>query len=144
MAPKSNCSPLLLAALLVSIFAAAAATGDYCYAGMGLPNLPLQGCREYVAYQTCGAGILGEPSVPVETLKQQCCLEFSQIRQHCRCEALRYLMGGTSHPHASILVALPGCPTEPQRDFARMLPTPAQCNLMTDYNAKYCLAMDEV
>ncbi|KAM0919800.1 hypothetical protein ACQ4PT_007951 [Festuca glaucescens] len=144
MAPKINRSLLLLAALLVSVFAAAAATGDYCYAGMGLPNRPLEGCREYVAHQTCGAGILGAPSVPIETLKRQCCLEFSQVRQHCRCEALRYLMGGASHPDASSLLALPGCPTEPQRDFARMLPTPAQCNLVTDYNTPFCLAMDEV
>jgi hypothetical protein len=144
MAPKSNCSPLLLAALLVSVFAAAAATGDYCYAGFGLPDRPLEGCREYVAHQTCGAGILGAPPVPVETLRQQCCQEFSQIRQHCRCEAVRYFMGGTlSHPHGSSLLARPGCPTEPQRDFARMLPTPAQCNLVTEYNTPFCFEMDE-
>uniref|UniRef100_A0ACD5WJ48 Uncharacterized protein n=1 Tax=Avena sativa TaxID=4498 RepID=A0ACD5WJ48_AVESA len=141
MASNSKCHLLLLAALLVSVFAAAAATGDYCYPSMGLPSRPLDGCREYVAQQTCGARILGAPSAPIEKLMYQCCLEFSQIRQHCRCEALRYFMG--SHPERSGLMNLPGCPIEAQRDFARILPTPRQCNLVTDYSTRYCLEMDK-
>nr|AOA33775.1 avena alpha amylase trypsin inhibitor [Avena strigosa] len=139
----SNCRLLLLAALLVSVFAAAAATsgGEYCYPSMGLPSRPLYGCREYVAQQTCGPRILGAPSAPIETLMERCCLEFSQIQQHCRCQAVRYLMG--SRPERSSLMNLPGCPIEAQRDFARILPTPRQCNLVTDYNTRYCLDMDK-
>ena len=127
-------SLLLLAALLVSIFAAATATGDYCYPSMGIPADPLPSCREYVAHQTCGVGILGAPSLSISTMMERCCLELSQIRQHCRCEALGYAM--------EMLINLPRCPREPQRDFAKILVTPAQCNLETKYNTRYCLAFN--
>uniref|UniRef100_A0ACD5WRY4 Uncharacterized protein n=1 Tax=Avena sativa TaxID=4498 RepID=A0ACD5WRY4_AVESA len=134
---------LLLAALLVSVHAAVATRADYCYPFMGLPGRPLEGCREYVAQQTCGTGIIGAPPFPMSALKAQCCQELAKIQQHCRCEALRYFMGPKSHPDESIIMGLPGCPREPQRDFARTLVTPAECNVPTIHNTPFCLAMDE-
>ena len=142
MASKSSCSLLLLAVLLVSIFAAATATGQYCYPGMGIPASPLLSCREYVAHQTCGAGILGAPSVPMEKMRYQCCLELSQIDRHCRCEAIGYFSRRASTHDVGSLQDLPGCPWEPQRDFARILVTPGQCNLETKYLTRYCLAWE--
>ena len=140
MASKSNCGLLLLAALVASVFAAATATSEYyCYPGMGIPAVPLPSCREYVAHQTCGAGILGAPSLPIATMKERCCLELSQIRQLCRCEALGEFAGRKTPSDVGGLKDLPGCPWEPQRDFARVLVTPAQCNLETVYNTRYCL-----
>uniref|UniRef100_A0A8I6YCK0 Bifunctional inhibitor/plant lipid transfer protein/seed storage helical domain-containing protein n=2 Tax=Hordeum vulgare subsp. vulgare TaxID=112509 RepID=A0A8I6YCK0_HORVV len=144
MASKSSITPLLLAAVLASVFAAAAATGQYCYAGMGLPSNPLEGCREYVAQQTCGVSIAGSPvsTEPGDTPKDRCCQELDEAPQHCRCEAVRYFIGRRSHPDWSVLKDLPGCPKEPQRDFAKVLVTPGQCNVLTVHNAPYCLGLD--
>ncbi|CAM0870525.1 unnamed protein product [Alopecurus aequalis] len=143
MASKLSCS-FLMAALLVSVFAAATATGDYCYPGMGIPSNPLPSCRDYVVHQTCGVRILGARYLPVSTMRERCCLELSQIREHCRCEALGYFSERPSTHRANILKDLPGCPWEPQRDFAKILVTPAECNLQTKYNAPYCLKMEEL
>ncbi|KAF7100137.1 hypothetical protein CFC21_101679 [Triticum aestivum] len=144
MASKSSITHLLLAAVLVSVFAAAAATGPYCYPGMGLPSNPLEGCREYVAQQTCGVGIVGSPvsTEPGNTPRDRCCKELYDASQHCRCEAVRYFIGRTSDPNSGVLKDLPGCPREPQRDFAKVLVTPGHCNVMTVHNTPYCLGLD--
>ncbi|KAI4964422.1 hypothetical protein ZWY2020_005834 [Hordeum vulgare] len=94
--------------------------------GMGLPSNPLEGCREYVAQQTCGVSIAGSPvsTEPGDTPKDRCCQELDEAPQHCR-EAVRYFRA-----------------EEPQRDFAKVLVTPGQCNVLTVHNAPYCLGLD--
>ncbi|CAM0870523.1 unnamed protein product [Alopecurus aequalis] len=139
MASKSDSNILLLAAILVCIFAAATATGNYCYPGMGIPSEPIPSCRDYVEQATCGVETEGPPYMA----KEQCCRQLAEIPQHCRCDALRYFMGRRSRPDLGGLIDLPGCPREPQRHFVKILVTPGQCNLATIHNAPYCLAMDE-
>ncbi|XP_037462114.1 alpha-amylase/trypsin inhibitor CM2-like [Triticum dicoccoides] len=144
MASKSSITPLLLVAVLVSVFAAAAATGPYCYPGMGIPRNPLEGCREYVTQQICGVGIVGPPvsTEPGNTPWDRCCRELSNASQHCRCEALCYFIGWRSDPNSGMLKDLPECPKEAQRDFAKVLVTPGHYNMMTVHNAPYCLGLD--
>ncbi|XBH58524.1 hypothetical protein VPH35_079941 [Triticum aestivum] len=56
MEPTYSWSLLLLAPVLVSIFAATATTKlNHCFLGMGIPSMPLQGYHDYVTQETCGA-----------------------------------------------------------------------------------------
>jgi hypothetical protein len=146
MASKSKCSLLLLATVLVSVLAAAAA--DSCFTGTGIPSSMLQKCRNYVEKQTCGVivshpGFL--PGIRIEPyfLKERCCWELANISQNCRCEALRYFMGTTPIPDAVSLKDHPGCPKDAQINFVKILVTPGQCNLATINNIRYCLNMDK-
>lgn len=140
MASKSEYN-LLLAAVLVSIFAAVAAMGNEdCTPWTGTSiTPPLQSCRDYVEQQACAIDMPGPPYLP----KQQCCEELANIPQQCRCQALRFFMGPKSRPDLSGLMELPGCPREVQMDTARILTTPGYCNLTTVHNTPYCLAMEE-
>ncbi|KAM0914205.1 hypothetical protein ACQ4PT_011650 [Festuca glaucescens] len=139
MASKSNPSLLLLAAVLVSVFAAAAAIDSSCYPGVGIPIEPIPNCRQYAEKAACGVDTQGPPPMA----KQLCCHELAAIPQQCRCDALRYFMGRKIRPDLGGLIDLPGCPREPQRDLVRILVTPEHCNLATIHNAPYCLGMDE-
>ncbi|KAM0914206.1 hypothetical protein ACQ4PT_011651 [Festuca glaucescens] len=146
MASKSKCSLLLLATVLISVLAAAAA--DSCFTGTAIPSSMLQRCRNYVEQQTCGVvvtdpgffpGVVSEPYF----FKERCCWELANISQNCRCEALRYFMGTTPIPDALSLKDLPGCPKEAQMNFVKILVTPGQCNLATIHNIRHCLTMDK-
>ncbi|KAM0919798.1 hypothetical protein ACQ4PT_007949 [Festuca glaucescens] len=146
MASKSNSSLLLLAAVLVSVFAAAAATDSSCYPGVGIPSDPIPNCRHYVEQATCGIETEGPPTMKFlrwsflpKISNHVCCQELAAIPQQCRCEALRYFMGRKTRPDLGGLIDLPGCPREPQRDFVRILVTPEHCNLTTIHDAPYCL-----
>ncbi|MGG6532912.1 UNVERIFIED_CONTAM: hypothetical protein C3P02_19850, partial [Clostridioides difficile] len=139
MASKSNCV-LLLAAVLVSIFAAVAAIGNEdCTPWMSTLITPLPSCRDYVEQQACRIETPGSPYLA----KQQCCGELANIPQQCRCQALRYFMGPKSRPDQSGLMELPGCPREVQMNFVPILVTPGYCNLTTVHNTPYCLGMEE-
>ncbi|KAM0919799.1 hypothetical protein ACQ4PT_007950 [Festuca glaucescens] len=145
MASKSKCSLLLLATVLVSVPAAAAADNS-CFTGTGIPRNMLQRCRDYVEQQTCGV-VVADPGIyhgsQPNFLKERCCWELANISQNCRCEALRYFMGATPNPDAISLKDLAGCPKEAQMNFVKILVTPGQCNLVTIHNIRYCLPMGE-
>nr|AOA33785.1 avena alpha amylase trypsin inhibitor-2 [Avena murphyi] len=140
MASNSSRNLLLFATVLLYVFAPAAATRSYCFPGMvGSPSDLIPSCRDYVEQATCGFDTEGPPFMA----RDDCCKQLAAIPQHCRCEALRYFIGRRSRPdQIGGLIDLAGCPREPQRDFARILVTPGQCNLATIHNAPYCLAMD--
>nr|AOA33793.1 avena alpha amylase trypsin inhibitor [Avena sativa] len=148
MASKCNCSLLLLAAILVSVFAASAADNP-CFPKTA-PTLSslLQRCRDYVEQQTCGVEPSGPFTISVREqymVKERCCWELANISQKCRCEALRYLMRKTpaSLPYEVSLRGMPGCPREAQMNFVRILVMPGQCNLATTHNVRYCSALDK-
>nr|AOA33802.1 avena alpha amylase trypsin inhibitor [Avena insularis] len=150
MASKCNCSLFLLAAVLLSIFAAPAASAadNPCFPKTAILSSMLQRCRDYVEQQTCGVEPSGPFIISVREpymVKERCCWEIANIPQKCRCEALRYLMRKTpaSLPYEVSLRGMPGCPREAQMNFVRILVTPGQCNLATIYNVRYCPALDK-
>ncbi|KAL5198885.1 hypothetical protein ABZP36_002397 [Zizania latifolia] len=144
MAPKNI---LLLAAVLLSVLAAAAASvGTSCQPGMAIPHNPLRSCRPYVLQRACGLGGGPPPPHPYDwTSKALCCQELAAIPEYCRCSALLYFMDGvvTSSGvfEGRLLEDLPGCPRERQRGFAATLTTPEECNLGTIHGGPYCLSL---
>ncbi|KAE8774798.1 Trypsin inhibitor CMc [Hordeum vulgare] len=140
----ASCSQHLLSAVAIfSVLAGVAtATSIYtCYEGMGLPVNPLQGCRFYVASQTCGA----VPLLPIEVMKDWCCRELAGISSNCRCEGLRVFIDRAFPPSQSqgappqLPPLATECPAEVKRDFARTLALPGQCNLPTIHGGAYCV-----
>ncbi len=164
MACKSSCSLLLLAAVLLSVLAAASASGS-CVPGVAFRTDLLPHCRDYVLQQTCGTFTPGSkipewmtsasiysPGKPY-LAKLYCCQELAEISQQCRCEALRYFIAlpvpsqpvdpRSGNVGESGLIDLPGCPREMQWDFVRLLVAPGQCNLATIHNVRYCPAVEQ-
>nr|QNT18281.1 alpha-amylase tetrameric inhibitor subunit CM3 [Triticum aestivum] len=165
MACKSSCNLLLLAAVLLSVVAAASASGS-CVPGVAFRTDLLPHCRDYVLQQTCGTFTPGSklpewmtsasifsPMKPY-LAKLYCCQELAEIPQQCRCEALRYFIAlpvpsqpvdpRSGNVSESCLIDLPGCPRQMQWDFVRLLVAPGQCNLATIHNVRYCPAVEQL
>ncbi|OEL31294.1 Alpha-amylase inhibitor 5 [Dichanthelium oligosanthes] len=120
---------LLLAAVLLSLLAACAATTDptACAPGMAIPIPPVPSCRIYAVSRTCGLGGPYGPQDPSPVFKERCCRELAAVPPRCRCAALEYMMDSDF----GRLQDFRGCTREAQRSLASRLTRAAECDLRT-------------
>ena len=126
---------LLSAAVLLSVFAAAAARTNWCEPGLVIPLNPLPSCRTYMVRRACGVG--RRPFVPLPVMKERCCAELEKIVPYCRCSALRTMMDGMEGG-AEMRAT---CSWGGLLELAPTLVSETECNLVTIHGRPFCYAL---
>ncbi|WVZ62443.1 hypothetical protein U9M48_012195 [Paspalum notatum var. saurae] len=129
------------AVLLSVLLPACAATVDpsACAPGMAIPWPPVPSCRIYAASRACGLGRpYGAAPDPSPVLRARCCRELAAVPPRCRCAALGYMMDSDEFGR---LQDFRGCTRDAQREMARRLTWPAECDLATGGDGGMCYAL---